>query len=64
MATMPSATTANRADARPVSPPAEFWRVSPEVYARRLEMAQSAGRGANILESISKILKCAMMVSL
>ena len=46
MATMPSATIANRADDRGASPPADFRRVSPEVYARRPEMAQSAERGA------------------
>ena len=46
MPTLSSATTANRADERPISPPSEFWRVSPEVYAGRPEMAQSAERGA------------------
>ena len=46
MPTLSSAPTANRMDARPISPPAEFWRVSPDVYAARPEMAQSAERGA------------------
>ena len=64
MATLSSAPTANRADERPISPPSEFWRVSPDMYAMRPEMAQAAGRGANILEAISKILKGAIMALL
>ena len=46
MAAMPSATTSNRPDERAISPPSDFWRVSPDVYAGRPEMAQSAERGA------------------
>ena len=46
MPTLSSAPTASRMDARAISPPAEFWRVSPDVYARRPEMARSAERGA------------------
>ena len=46
MPTLSSAPTANRMDARAISTPAEFWRVSPDVYARRPEMARSAERGA------------------
>ena len=46
MPTLSSTPTANRPGARPISPPSEFWRVSPDMYARRPEMAQSADRGA------------------
>ena len=42
---MATAPTANLAAKRRVPPPADFWRVSPDVYARRHEMAQSAERG-------------------
>ena len=45
MAALTNVQTANRADERRVPPPADFWRVSPDVYARRHEMAESAERG-------------------
>ena len=46
MATLSIPPAANRAGERAISPPAEFWRVSPDVYAARPEMARSAERGA------------------
>ena len=45
MPALPKAPTANRADERGASVPAEFRRVAPDVYARRQEMAESAERG-------------------
>ena len=45
MPALTKAPTANRADERGAPPPAEFWRVSPDVYAGRSEMAESAERG-------------------
>ena len=45
MPTLPKAPTANHLNERGAPPPAEFWRVAPEVYAMRPEMAESAERG-------------------
>ena len=45
MPALPTAPTANRAGERGASVTDEFWRVSPEVYAMRPEMAESAEGG-------------------